>query len=703
MSQVNPITSVVTVPSASDPSGDTWTPFVGEETLELLDRLQRSNGLDDAGKAKLQAEGLAILAKCVNPARAGARSTGLVLGQVQSGKTMSFTTVAALARDNGYRLVIVITGTTIPLLGQSESRLRQDLALDSVGRRWRHVPVEPRAPMNGQMLVDVLDAWNDPGVPSNRRQTLLITVMKNHLNVRKLRMQLELLAARLVDAPGLIIDDEGDQASLNTRVAVQGESAVYRELLALKRALPRHTFLQYTATPQALLLINIINTLSPTFCETLVPGDGYTGGQTFFIENPGLTRDIPQQDIGTRQSPITDPPDSLFEALRLFFLGVAAGCTTYHGGNRSMLVHPSRTTAEHASYHQWILQTKESWKRLLQQPSTDPDRIELINEFRTSYEDLARTVPDLASFDDLATRLLMAVRETQVEEVNRRGGATPQIRWNDTYAWILVGGTAMDRGFTVRGLTVTYMPRGLGGQGQGNADTVQQRARFFGYKRGYLGYCRVYLEAGVRQAFRAYVEHEQDVRTRLVSHRMSGRPLTEWPRAFLLDTAMRPTRNNVIDVAWTRQSIGQGWFSVDAPHLLPEVVNANRAVIESFRSGISWSEDQGHPQRTDTTKHLVAEVPLGSVYSSLLSQVWFPDFEESQTYLTHLILLSELIQNNPGAMARVYLMSKWAIRERSVNDDDKIVNLFQARSPLLHEPCRGPFTRVIGSCVRRTR
>jgi len=65
---------------------------------------------------------------------------------------------------------------------------------------------------------------------------------------------------------------------------------------------------------------------------------------------------------------------------------------------------------------------------------------------------------------------------------------------------------AMDRGFTVEGLTVTYMPRG---KGAGNADTIQQRARFLGYKRGYLGLCRVFLESDVQRAFSVYVNHEE--------------------------------------------------------------------------------------------------------------------------------------------------------------------------------------------------
>jgi len=100
----------------------------------------------------------------------------------------------------------------------------------------------------------------------------------------------------------------------------------------------------------------------------------------------------------------------------------------------------------------------------------------------------------------------------------------------------------MDRGFTIEGLTVTYMPRGIG---VGNADTVQQRARFFGYKRGYLGYCRVYLEQVTHRAFQRYVEYEEDMRVQLEDIRDSGRSLNDWKRALVLDNALRPCRQNV--------------------------------------------------------------------------------------------------------------------------------------------------------------
>ena len=152
----------------------------------------------------------------------------------------------------------------------------------------------------------------------------------------------------------------------------------------------------------------------------------------------------------------------------------------------------------------------------------------------------------MPTFEAIAAALPNALRLTRELEVNSAGGRTPRIEWRDMYGHILVGGQAMDRGFTVEGLTVTYMPRGTG---VGMADTIQQRARFFGYKRSYLGYCRVYLEQEVKDAFVSIVKHERAMRAELVKHAASGAPLSEWRRRFFLDPGLKPTRDSVIGLA----------------------------------------------------------------------------------------------------------------------------------------------------------
>lgn len=242
---------------------------------------------------------------------------------------------------------------------------------------------------------------------------------------------------------------------------------------------------------------------------------------------------------------------------------------------------------------------------------------------RQAYEDLQGTIPDLPALPEIMQELPRAIRRTAIWEVNAAGGTTPSIPWRDSYSHILVGGQAMDRGFTVEGLTVTYMPRGLG---EANADTVQQRARFFGYKRSYLGYCRVWLEQDVRDAFAGYVEHEEHMREKLLAHAESGRPLREWKRAFFLDQALRPTRRQVLSVAYARGSHSSEWVSPDQPDEVQEVIDSNNRVISRFIGELSFTPTSGDPRRTQYQQHLAVHgVSLRSAYEQLLEELRLPD------------------------------------------------------------------------------
>ena len=106
-----------------------WKPEIGQETQDLLHHFK--DKLDQAGRDNLIETTSRILGQCVPASGPAASTTGLVIGYVQSGKTMSFTTVASMAVDNGYPVIIVITGTSNPLYDQSANRLERDLRLDS--------------------------------------------------------------------------------------------------------------------------------------------------------------------------------------------------------------------------------------------------------------------------------------------------------------------------------------------------------------------------------------------------------------------------------------------------------------------------------------------------------------------------------------------------------------------------------------------
>lgn len=658
-----------------------WTPAIGAETTGLFQHLAHTLHLSDASLKSLRDEAVAILGQCVPPTTFGTHRTGLVVGYVQSGKTMSFTTVAALARDNGFQIIIVITGTSKPLFNQSTERLQTDLRLNSRrDRKWQYF-ANP-TPDDRSAMKGVLADWTDATVPDKERQTVLITVMKHHRHLDNLVQLLRQLS--VPRSPTLLIDDEADQAGLNTLVRQGEQSTTYRRLISLYQSLPSHTFLQYTATPQAPLLINMIDVLSPNFAEVLTPGADYVGGKDFFMDQPSLVRPIPAGEIATRDNQPTEPPETLLDALRIFLVGVAAGHALDSGaGNRSMLVHPSQKTKGHKQYFRWISQIRQNWETILELREDDPDRRALIIELQSAYEDLRQSVPDLPSFTDLSACLPRALRHTRIAEVNAtKKGGTPHIDWRASYAYILVGGQAMDRGFTVEGLTVTYMPRSLG---VGNADTVQQRARFFGYKRHYLGYCRTYLQSAVLNAYRLYVEHEEDIRRQLVEYR--GRPLTEWKRAFFLTRSLKPTRDSVLGLDYMRGSFAEQWYVPRAPHESEEGTQANWRVIESFVAALTLSADKGHPLRTEYQSHQVDPAARLSVaYESLLTRLRVTRLRDSQSFTGLLLQIGRHLEQHPDGVCRVYVMShsggKWIRRTHQVNDDDEIENIFQGEYPV---------------------
>jgi hypothetical protein len=654
-----------------------WQAVVGPETLDLLDHLE----LKSPNRERVCADAVGILSRCVPPIEAAGQDTGLIVGYVQSGKTMSFTTVAALARDNGYAVVIVIAGTSVPLLGQSTQRLQADLRMATRDdRAWLHVSSEDVGKASTRAnLHDTLAEWRDPYVPAAERRTILITAMKHHGHLRKVTKALQGLD--LAGLPALIVDDEADQASLNALVLKNDESTTYRRINDLRATLPHHTYLQYTATPQAPLLINIIDTLSPRFVEILTPGADYTGGVQFFKEMPKLLEIIPDGELPqSDDKEVVEPPLSLVDAMKLFFVGVAAGIILENGrGNRSMMVHPSQRTSGHSEYYQWVQQIRETWKLLLDPQSDDEDRQELLDEFKAAHENLAQTAEDLPPFAAIAEVLHRAVRKTVVEEINAKKGATPKIDWKSHYAWILVGGQAMDRGFTVEGLTVTYMPRSIG---IGNADTVQQRARFFGYKRKYLGYCRVFLETATLDAYTRYVEHEEDVRRRLVDHRDSGAPLAQWKRRFFLDSAMKPTRQSVLDLPYARAGSENTWYVMRTPHDSEDAITANRIVVDDFLAGLEMSPNPGHPERSKYQIHRRAvHVPLASVLSDLLTPLQVTHPNDSSQFTLLQLLLSEQLDRDPHTNCVVYQMSGGEARDRSLNTKGEIANLFQGADP----------------------
>lgn len=644
-----------------------FNPAIGSATQGLGEYLVSSGQLPSAeGFLKIRGEAIAVVQQCKRFDASPGKRTGLVVGYVQSGKTMSMVTVASLARDNGCRIVILLAGITTNLLRQNARRFRDTLRAAADGREdWLIVNSEDRN-LDLQALQQAVSEWRDKTIPSEYKRTIFFAVLKNHTHLRWLR---ELLVReRLGDISALVLDDEADQASLNI-----GEnddpSTIYRRIDEIRKALPNHTYLQYTATPQAPLLISIDDMLSPDFAELVSPGDGYTGGLAFFPEKEQTpnVRLIPAADLFKPGNLPSAPPPSLLEALAVFFVGCAIARRAGTPKTRSMLIHPSQLNKDHDQFLKWAQEVQKRWNSSVADVR-DPDHADTLEELELGYKELARTSADLPPFPELLPHLRMSLSRTLTKKVNSEDGS--EVDWENGGDHILVGGEKLNRGYTVEGLMVTYMPRDSGGW---NADTIQQRARFFGYKKKYQALCRVYLHPDVYDAYKSYVVHERDVRDQLARHR--GRPLREWRRAFFLDAKLKPTRANVLSDPLYRVAKDKHWFVQRYPHVDDEAVLFNQELVQRLQAKLE------SPHRLIVGKGVQRTFEAHFTTIDVLLKELLLDYRapyEMGTWYGHLVTLSDLAATNPNE--RVLVVEMGGPRTRSADKKTNALTLHQGRS-----------------------
>ncbi len=586
---------------------DDWTPIIGAETEKLLD------GKPQSMRTRLQEEGSRILGRCVKPGSPpgkASRRTGLVLGYVQSGKTSSFTTVTAMAHDNNFKLVIVVAGTTEILQSQTIDRLAQDLDTSSMNayNRWilfRNPSLDNDAGHSllgtlSQLANDTGDNF-DLGVP-------LVVVMKNHSHLANLISLLE-SASELSEIAALVIDDEAHMHSPD--VGKTTPSATYSQMLALRKCLPIHSLLQYTATPQAPLLARFTDEMAPEFVCLLRPGPDYRGGEYFFVDHHDqFVQAISHEELYALDSDDFEklgPPPSLRKAFLSYLLVCAKSRFLKRMDRRTMLIHPHSKKDVHSSWYSSIDAMKHDILGLLQSLEDSDCKDFVKDELAPVWDDLKQSDPELPDLNLLVPLVSVVLDRLNIKKVNSDGSA--EVNWALGPYWVLVGGNLLGVGFTVEGLCTTHMMRSAGIR---VLDTIQQRARFFGYKADYEDLCRAWLQPEVDGAFVDYVRHERALRSSLEDFDSSARPLSEWKRVFLLDERFRLTRK-------AAQRISLGYLRLDKSGWAQQkfisleevgILEANTEMLGRFLDGLDFHSDETISGDTNATRHLSAGCTL---------------------------------------------------------------------------------------------
>lgn len=499
-----------------------------------------------------------VLRQLKHPSTSEFDVRGLVLGYVQSGKTANFTAVIAKAADAGYRLVVVFSGIDKGLRRQTQIRLDRELTgyphspkgavrFPPVGKQWH------------QFTTNDLDGDFHPGRANSAAlqgsQPVLIVVKKNGAVLRRLRTWF-LSASEDIrkDLPALFIDDESDQASVDTRGTYQNAEdydpedpdyeppAVINGLIReLVQVFSRRAYVAYTATPFANILIPH-DTYDGKAGEDLYPKDffidlpkpaGYFGTEEFFgrfdpstdesVQGLDVLRPVPdEQVLALMQNNEVTP--TLEEALNAFFLGGAARALRGKADAPcTMLVHTSQRIADQGPTKMLIearfREIRDEWRY---------DRKGGIRQrfkelWETDFVKTSRSVEGrpVHKFIEVESFIGPFLDSVCVREINSDKGEVLDYELEPSLKAIAIGGNKLSRGLTLEGLLISYFARR-----SPQYDTLLQMCRWYGYRAGYEDLTRIYTTGDLAGWFAdlALVEYRLREDMQMYEHMPGLRP-----------------------------------------------------------------------------------------------------------------------------------------------------------------------------------
>jgi hypothetical protein len=554
-----------------------------------------------------------------NPEENGTwKRRGLVMGDVQSGKTATYSALICKAADAGYRFIVLLTGTIENLRRQTQERLDSGfVGFDSSellkrngrslqvgvglldGRRQATVFTSSSA----DFRVATLDAL---GLSlSALREPALVVIKKNTKILENLSRWLRSYnssgSGGQIDIPMLMIDDEADNASINTNAPSRDPTkvnAAIREILGLFR---RTTYVGFTATPFANIFVDPDSTqamlgddLFPRdFIYALQAPTNYFGHRRIFLDDSGGALHLrPIADVEPHlaarhksDQPVSTLPPSLTDALRAFLLANAIrdlrGEAKTH---RSMLVNVSQFTRVQDQVAALVHAALDGFQTSIRNFSALDPATALIDDRMSALHEVWKREYAGCGFDwpSVQKALHNAALQVTVRAVNQRTGsrALDYNAHKDTGLRVIaVGGNSLSRGLTLEGLTISYFRRTTQ-----MYDTLLQMGRWFGYRPGYEDLCRVWIPQAAIDWYGHISESTEELRSEL--KRMFG--LGRRPQDFGLavrahpDSLLVTARNKMRTATEISRLISVSQQSFESVELLPKSLQSNFDAVSDF-------------------------------------------------------------------------------------------------------------------------
>lgn len=635
--------------------------------------LHDMNFLYDDVKA-IETSSFHILRK-LNSETKGNAIKGLVVGNVQSGKTANMAALMAMAADYGWNMFIILSGTIENLRLQTSNRLIDDLNLSGCNLAWRSI----EKPAKKQSRQDKAQTLNFDRYSKNRYLTVCL---KNSTRLKDLLQWLHEDEKSAANMKILVIDDESDQAGVNTKDVDSDERTRINELIVdlvsnkdyrgnkTELCFKAMNYIGYTATPYA----NVLNearedSLYPRdFIATLQVSKTYFGPQQIYgdritgeYKGLDIIREIKPEEIGSikdiHDGNLKINLEGLENAICWFLCCAASFRCLEYKKPVSMLIHTSHITKHHdvmKDYiNHWFKKPKdyilrrccEIWKQETSQ-FTKSDLFEEYPDFAVEYED----VKDYLQYERIETYLnelvdngIQNIRLGDEGDMNYNKGvhlcvdncrnngvnedgtylrlAYPDKNSNPGYAtaFIVIGGATLSRGLTIEGLVSTYFLRSTK-----QGDTLMQMGRWFGYRRGYELLQRIWITDNALRKFQFLADMDSELREFISQMEIFGKSPSDYAIAVKQSPAnlIRISAKNKMQSAVNAEVNYSGMSSqtqlfIDDVSVLEENFDTARDFIESLGEGTNGIGDAGK------YSYIWRDVPFDKIYKELLCKYKF--------------------------------------------------------------------------------
>ena len=672
--------------------------------------LKKDKHFPDAVIAHLDALTDEILDHLFNPQMENVQidKKGLVVGQVQSGKTANYTGLICKAADAGFNFIVVLAGIHNNLRSQTQTRLDEGfLGFDTqyvrkyeeglsqkigVGcyKGFKHAIANSitTSEEKGDFTQGRADSL---GINFDTPTPFLLVVKKNVSVLKRLYAWLHTHAGdgKITTKSLLVIDDEADNASINTNKKEFDPTKINQQIRQIISQFAKSAYVGYTATPFANIFIPLANDdLFPRdFIINLPAPDNYIGPEKVFGTSmiPDESNDdllpivrtiddysgfVPEKHKKNDPLPMYNQiPDSLRTALKCFIITcairIARGQENKHN---SMLIHITR-------FQIWQNAIKELVEKLFgyyksEIEAGDPIVLEelrcvfeedtpLYKSYKTVTEEIKAssfkyidTRIKVHTWEEIRPLLFKAVQKIEVKSINGSSGdvLTYYEHEETGVSVIAIGGDKLSRGLTLEGLSVSYFLRA-----SKMYDTLMQMGRWFGYRPGYVDLCRLFTSPELNGWFRHITMASEELRAEfnyLAEARSTpdkyALKVRSHPGCLQITSLSKMRYTNNVQVSWASRLVETYQLQMDA-----QVRADNLRYTEGLLSPLP------EPERPDGHKEcfLWRSVPLEDILDffhkfKVGKQLVKVNFDLICEYIETLAQSGELTEWNVALMSR---------------------------------------------------